>query len=49
MTNIEVFAINDRIDRVVDGEGNSIDAKTVSLLVKPEQAKKLMLYANLGR
>ena len=48
LSNIEVFAINDRIDRVLDGEGNSIDAKTVSLLVKPDQAQKLMYYANLG-
>jgi pilus assembly protein CpaB len=48
LSNIEVFAINDQIDRVLDGEGNSIDAKTVSLLVKPDQAQQLMYYANLG-
>jgi pilus assembly protein CpaB len=48
LTNVEVFAINDRIDRVLDGEGNSIDAKTVSLLVKPQAAKNLMYYSNLG-
>ncbi len=48
LTNIEVFAINDRIDRVLDGEGNSIDAKTVSLLVKPQEGEQLMYFANLG-
>jgi Flp pilus assembly protein CpaB len=47
--NVEVFAINDIIDREIDGEGNTIQAKTVSLLVLPEQAKKLLLFAQQGK
>lgn len=51
LTNTEVFAIDDRITREVDtdGTGGSTQAKTVSLLVTPEQGSKLMLFSQLGK
>lgn len=49
LTNVEVFAINDQVERAIDADGTSTQAQTVSLLVTPEQAKKLMLYTHIGR
>jgi pilus assembly protein CpaB len=49
LANIEVFAINDKVTREVDGEGSSMQAKTVSLLVTPSQATKLMAHSYHGR
>lgn len=46
---IEVFAVNDQVERTIDADGTTIQAQTVSLLVKPEQAKQLMLYSHIGR
>jgi len=48
LTDVTVFAINDQISRDPDDGEGSITAKTVSLLVKPDQAEKLMLAARLG-
>ena len=47
LRNTTVFAVNDQIARSKDGE-TSIDAKTVSLLVLPEQSEKLLLAKQLG-
>jgi pilus assembly protein CpaB len=49
LTDVTVFAVNEQINRQVDGDGTMIHAKTVSLLVKPDQAEKLMLATQLGR
>lgn len=49
LTDITVFAINSQITRrTADQEEGAIDAKTVSLTVKPKQAQRLLLAANLG-
>lgn len=49
LQDIKVFAVNDVLntEREKDG-GKSIAAKTISLLVTPEQAAKVMLAAQLG-
>jgi Flp pilus assembly protein CpaB len=50
LSNIEVFAINDRVSREPDPEGSgSIQAKTISLLVTPSQATKLTAHSFKGR
>ena len=46
LRNTTVFAVNDQIER--QGDETSIDAKTVSLLVLPEQSEKLLLAKQLG-
>ena len=45
---IEVFAINDQFSIQDDG-GSSIQAKTVSVQVTPQEASTLMFYAEQGR
>ncbi len=50
LSNIEVFAINDRVSPNIDQDaGRSMQAKTVSLLVIPSQATKLMAHNYRGR
>ncbi len=49
LRNIEVFAVNDVVHREVDGQGNSIQARTVSLLVVPEQTEKLLHASSVGK
>lgn len=46
LRNTTVFAVNDQIER--NGDETSIDAKTVSLLVLPDQSEKLLLAKQLG-
>jgi pilus assembly protein CpaB len=49
LQDIKVFAVNDMVNLEKDVEGGkSIVAKTISLLVTPEQAAKLMLASQLG-
>lgn len=50
LQDIKVFAVNDifALDSAENGE-ESIKAQTVSLLVTPEQAEKVMLATELGR
>jgi pilus assembly protein CpaB len=47
LRNVSVFAVNDRIGRNVDEE-ETIVAKTVSLLVKPDESERLLLAKQLG-
>lgn len=49
LTDVIVFAVNARIDRDVEGDGTMTQAKTVSLLVKPDQVERLALAAQLGK
>ncbi len=49
LKNVRVFAVNDKVDRDFDSEGQSITAKTVSLLVKPNQVEKLLVASSVGR
>lgn len=46
LRNATIFAVNDQFARA-DGEG-SIDAKTISLLVEPDQSERLLLAKQLG-
>lgn len=48
LTNCRVFAVNEQIHRETDTQGNSIAAKTVSLLVTPKQVEILVLASRLG-
>jgi pilus assembly protein CpaB len=48
LTNVRVFAVNERTETETDQEGRTIAAKTVSVLVKEDQVAKLMLAAELG-
>jgi pilus assembly protein CpaB len=50
LKNVTVFAVNDRFQRDPEEEGEGgLRAKTVSVLVKPNQVEKLMLAQELGR
>lgn len=50
LQDIKVFAVNDVVDLEHDKDpsGRSIAAKTISLLVTPKQAAKLMLATHMG-
>lgn len=48
LQNIRVFAIDQTVQRSPDGGDERTIAKTVSLLLTPEQASKLTLAENLG-
>jgi pilus assembly protein CpaB len=50
LQNIKVFAADATTDlERVNGDGKSIQAKTISLLVTPEQAQKITLATELGQ
>jgi pilus assembly protein CpaB len=49
LKNVRVFAVNDKVDRDIDTDGQTIAAKTVSLLVKPDQVEKLLIASAVGR
>lgn len=44
-----VYAVNMQTDRATDSTGKEVAAKTVSLLVKPKQAERLTLAAEMGK
>jgi pilus assembly protein CpaB len=48
LQNIRVFAVDQTVQRAPDGSEERTIAKTVSLLLKPDQASKLSLAENLG-
>jgi pilus assembly protein CpaB len=48
LRNVRVFAVDQKVDRDIDSNGKSISARTVSLIVKPEDGETLMLASNLG-
>jgi pilus assembly protein CpaB len=48
LQNIRVFAVDQTVQRSPDGGDERTIAKTVSLLLTPEQASKLTLAENLG-
>ncbi len=48
LENIEVFAINEKVTRELSADGTAIQAKTISLLVTPDQAKTLMPHSSRG-
>jgi pilus assembly protein CpaB len=48
LQNIRVFAVDQTIDKSADGEESRSVAKTVSLIVTPQQASRITLAENLG-
>ncbi|HVT26411.1 MAG TPA: Flp pilus assembly protein CpaB [Lacipirellulaceae bacterium] len=48
LQNIRVFAVDQTVQRSADGSEEHSVAKTISLLLKPEQASKLALAAQIG-
>ena len=48
LQDIKVFAVNDVLDVEKDKDNKSISAKTISLLVTPAQAAKIMLATQVG-
>jgi pilus assembly protein CpaB len=49
LQNVKVFAVNDTTERQPGGAENKIVARTVSVLVTPEQAELVTMAAELGR
>lgn len=49
LKDVRVFAINSETERANDASGEQTVAKTVSMLVKPEQVESVMLAAELGK
>jgi pilus assembly protein CpaB len=49
LRNCIVFAVGRDIERSVDKDGKQVDAKTVSLIVSPEEAERLSIASELGK
>jgi pilus assembly protein CpaB len=48
LTDVRVYAVNNQTERVTSEDGKQINAKTVSVLVKPTQVELLMLATEMG-
>ena len=48
LEDVIVFAVNAETEKQVDEDGRKINAKTVSLLVEPDQLRTLLLASKLG-
>ena len=49
LKNVRVFAKGGQTERTVDEKGQEVRARTISLLVKPEQSQELVLAYRLGK
>jgi pilus assembly protein CpaB len=49
LKNVRVFAINTNTERAADSKGESTNFRTVSLLVKPDHARELVVAAQMGK
>ncbi|HTN76042.1 MAG TPA: Flp pilus assembly protein CpaB [Pirellulaceae bacterium] len=49
LKDVRVFALNSETERATDAKDGETVAKTVSLLVKPDQVESVMLAAELGK
>src|SRR5262245_35660298 len=49
LKNVRVFAVNTNTERATDAKGETLNFKTVSLLVKPEHARELVVAAQMGK
>jgi pilus assembly protein CpaB len=49
LTNVRVFAVNTNTERASDAKGETLNFKTISLLVKPEHARELAVAASMGK
>ena len=48
LEDVRVFAVNASTEKSVDADGQVINAKTVSLLLKPDQVQTMLLATQLG-
>jgi pilus assembly protein CpaB len=49
LKNVRVFAVNTNTERAADGKGEAGNFRTVSLLVKPEHSRELVVAGQLGK
>lgn len=49
LRNVRVFAVGANTERSIDDKGHEIQARTVSLLVKPDQARELAMAGQIGK
>jgi pilus assembly protein CpaB len=49
LTDVRIWAVNDKTERAKDKENETIQARTVSVLIKPDQVEMLMLAMELGK
>lgn len=49
LKNVRVFAVNTNTERASDSRGETVNFKTVSLLVKPEHARELAVATAMGK
>jgi len=49
LRNVRVFAINSNTERAADGKAEANNFRTVSLLVKPEHSRELVIAGQLGK
>ena len=49
LRDVNIFSVDGETERREDADGKSFDVRTVSLLVKPEQAEMVNLASELGR
>ena len=49
LKNVRVFAVNTNTERATDAKGETANFRTVSLLVKPDHARELVVAAQMGK
>jgi len=49
LKNVRVFSINTNTERAQDSKGETASFKTISLLVKPDHARELVVAAQMGK
>lgn len=49
LKNVRVFAVNTNTERATDGKAEAANFRTVSLLVKPEHSRELVIAGQLGK
>jgi pilus assembly protein CpaB len=49
LKNVRVFAVNTNTERATDAKEEKVNFKTVSLLVKPDHARELVVAAQMGK
>lgn len=49
LRDIKIFAVNDEFERSPNGEGGKVTAKTITLLVLPQQSELISLATELGK
>ena len=49
LTDVNIFSVDGATERSTDADGQQVNVRSVSLLVKPDQAEAVMLASELGR